>query len=126
MTDLVAFLRACLDEDELVAKRAKEPGARGMGFVEADDNVTPLLFNADGEFDLPDRILAEVAAKRRLIAEAFAYEQQIDGEWGCCHSAAQIEAGECRRIPSDEIKALRILAAPYAGREGWRAEWATE
>jgi hypothetical protein len=65
------------------------------------------------------RVLAEVEAKRRIVTLADVVsrmDNQIEGEWGIR-----------RRVPEDEdegIHLLRLLALPYATRDGYRAEWA--
>lgn len=86
----------------------------------------------------PARVLAEVAAKRRIIAEhptlTIFSEDMAGGE--------RIEVPEwyCRRCfdtsgrpPWDDVDrveepcpTLRLLALPYAGRDGWREEWAPD
>jgi hypothetical protein len=170
--DLVAFVRACLDEDERVARAASRPyrhaddGATApptgvhwewvtgedwtpvqpdptlMEFVEGTDGswsanlatvekwpssiridderiyttMMPFTYaNSIEEMDPagaahiarhdPARMLAEVAAKRRLIEVAV----------GAIESA--------QPLTGDRI--VRLLAQPYAGRPGWRGEWAT-
>ncbi len=57
----------------------------------------------------PARVLDEVAAKRRIINEAERYIPELDhgdnGEWALG-------------------MVVRVLALPYAGRPGYRKEWA--
>lgn len=144
MDDLVTWLRAQLDEDERVARAAAEDGPEW--------HFQPALGEPDGSLDLeasftmsggykpdatdfdhdwlvhiarhdPARVLREVEAKRRLIEQIGFYASTIDGEWGCCHDAAAILAGRCPDIAVGEIAALRVLALPYAAREGFREEW---
>jgi hypothetical protein len=133
MTDLVAWLRAQLDDDERVA-RAATPGPWET-YVAAHDVVVQnarrdrLIYEtslddqreqqqaADGVFvaaNSPDRILAEVAAKRAILAEYDAARVNLD------------------RHPTDlagkgwllaTVRARRLLAAPYADRPGYRQEW---
>jgi hypothetical protein len=114
MDDLVAFVRqqldarmAQLDEDERVARNAKR---------------MRMLAN----FADPNRVLAEVEqgraeveAKRRILDEHDSY-----GGYG--------ERCQTCRDPNDDLAAgaplpcptVRLLALPYAGRPGWREEWA--
>lgn len=73
----------------------------------------------------PARVLAEIAAKRALIDHVARYEARRDSEWGCCHDAEQILAGECPEINTGEIKALRLLAAPYASHADFDESWRT-
>lgn len=70
----------------------------------------------------PARVLAEVEAKRFLIAEILGYESEIDAEFGCQHNAQQIGAGECRRNPG-RIMALRLMALPFDDHADYREDW---
>lgn len=122
MDDLIAWLRAQLDDDERVARQmTAEPCGFYIEAETADTNI--MTVGAHVYRWTPKRVLAEVDAKRRILVEIFGYEAKIDGEWGCCHSAADIGAGKCPEIDINEIAALRILALPYAGRDGYRDEW---
>lgn len=110
---LVEWLRVQLDEDERVAQAAHQPNFRwysedkGVVTVWDEDDQEyarwrPANSNADAwhivRWD-PARVLAEVKAKRAILDEAV-------------------------YLGSDEI--VQLLAQPYAGRDGWQAEWATE
>jgi hypothetical protein len=141
--ELIAFVRQQLDEDERVAlavtemARFDEWDAVGSA---VDDEIGRSNWEVVGiarpptapaakaisqhiaRWD-PARVLAEVEAKRAMLDVILAYEAKIDGEWGCCHSADAIGAGRCPEIDPNEIHAIRVLAQPYAGREGWREEW---
>lgn len=99
--DLIGFITARLDEDEARAK---------------DDFVCEPIA-------VKERTLREVTAKRAIIATVFAYEAKIDGEWGCCHSAAGIAAGYCPEIEVDDVPALRELAAIWSDHPDYRDEW---
>jgi hypothetical protein len=146
--DLVAFLLARLDEDEQTAAAASDGpwtpwrtgGAlHGLGDLQhavtlpgqgpgaKASIVTASWLDAEhiARHD-PARVLAEVAAKRAIVKLVFQYEAKIDGEWGCCHDAEEIEAGLCPEIDPSGIQALRLLGAPYAGHEGYRPEWAPD
>jgi hypothetical protein len=117
MTDLVEFLRAALDEDERVARAAAAKCPAPWTGRTDIDGEHPFVQDADGDRIMhhedsvpeietaahiarhdPARVLAEVAAKRGLLAELAA---------------------------ANMVFAMRLLAEPYAGREGWRGEWAT-
>ena len=94
----------------------------GEGLTPAvDDRVGPHIARHD-----PARVLAECEAKRRIVGLSFDYAQTIDGEWGCCHTAEQIRAGECTVMNPNEDEMLQSLAAVYADHpdfdEAWRAE----
>jgi hypothetical protein len=144
MTDLVEFLRAALDEDERVA-RAADVGSDvfdGTGIVvmpnrsTGDRTITlPSHIAAHIAHHDPARVLAEVAAKRAIL-------ELHDGEHDCRELMTGVyphdwpsaapwgSAGEAWRHASSEhfegpCPTLRLLAQPYAGRPGWREEWAT-
>ena len=61
---------------------------------------------------------------QQILNEVFRYEQMIDGEWSCCHSAEKIEAGECDS--PDKLEAVRLVASRYANLAGYRDEWKPE
>lgn len=126
MDDLIAFLRARLDEDEQVARMAVEslrcgchPGAfagawakQGDDRVIVDGDVGHSVADAsgwgglEGEVALhvarwdPARVLAEVEAKRRILDEAIRLAS-YDGEF----------------------QFLEMLALPYADHPDYREEW---
>jgi hypothetical protein len=130
MADIAAFIRAQLDEDERVARAAEatEMGPWLTLFETAlaaegqSEDVRRAIGQHVARF-IPERMLWDIEAKRAILAEVFAYEAKIDGEWGCCHTAEQIAAGKCPEIRPDEIPALRLLALPYAGKPGYQEEW---
>jgi Family of unknown function (DUF6221) len=119
VTDLVAFLRARLDEDERLATLARPefftPECLAV-FASAGDAAHVIRHD-------PARVLREVEAKRAILAEIFNYEAVIDGEWGDCHEADQIAAGMCPDHMPDEIPALRVLAAVYSDHPHFDPAW---
>lgn len=146
MTGLAEWLEAQIAEDERIAREVPEQ-YRQWECTEFDDEMrngemrrvwmldTGRATVEDGFEGLnpsdlrhiarhdPARVLAECNAKRRIIAEAFLYEAKIDSEWGCCHTAEQIQAGECPETPPDEIEMLRALASAFEGRPGYQETW---
>ncbi|MGW8988704.1 DUF6221 family protein [Streptomyces zhihengii] len=145
--DLLRFLRDRLDDDERNARARcgifPSPGVDDEGHVwlhirpGGNAVVTRYAYPVDGYDDMAKlrswadtdsgwtdrRVLAEVKAKRQVLTEAFRHAAKVDGEWGCCHSAEQIEAGQCEEHCPDELPLVRILAAPYADHPAYRAEW---
>jgi len=144
---LVSWLGQQLDEDQRVAEAIREGGlqapqwqAAGEGtwvavttqdrylgdppeIFEAVDEPVALVANRRGEaahiarWD-PDRVLAEVAAKRRILRR---WETAKDA---VAVSAGTVLAGAARlRLQTVEMLILD-LAQPMAGRPGWRDEWA--
>lgn len=146
---IVEFLTERLAEDEQVAQAAsgRRWGHDGYGgwhvpfgssrctvvrdmspfSHEQDNHVCGSALAPDAEHIArhdPARVLAEVAAKRRMVDQTFRYEATIDGEWGCCHSADEIARGECPATPVDGIGMLRLLAVVYADHADYRSDWA--
>ncbi len=108
--DLVAFLRARLDEDEQIARAADGNRAfDGTGTI--PDLISTVAIHV-ARHD-PARVLAEVDAKRRLIdsylPEASKTDEQVNEEWGYGSALA------------DDL--LRLLALPYADHPDYRDDW---
>lgn len=133
---LVEFLRARLDEDEADAKRAV-PGPWAMVGEPRDTTVFSMpagISVAHGWLrDLahiarhdPARVLAEVAAKRRILDELDAMPHALDDGH---HECPMVEptAWKDPRCTCGQAeladRVLRLLALPYAGRPGYREEW---
>lgn len=119
--DLVAFLKAILDEDEQAARdcpptdgwwaTAGAESAPGAGMAQ--------LFVE--QFD-PARVLAEVQAKRRIIdlhkpREYSRPYLQLPNCICCSYCAWQ---------PEWPCVTMRLLALPYAGHDSYRPEWAPD
>ena len=83
--------------------------------IRGQEELEPAVAGHIARWD-PARVLAEVAAKRDLLAVLLDYEAAIDAEWGCCHSAADIAAGACPDRSLMWAAALKALARPYADR----------
>lgn len=144
MVDLVEWLRAQLDEDERIA-RAATPGPWWVDStihteaINAGGGATVIgggrwggeasVFESDEDAAYiaawdPARVLREIDSKRRVIElwkeadreaasgqrYAESYETGPDG----------FPAG--REAALDDV--LRLLAAPYSDRDGYRKEWA--
>ncbi|MEU4348293.1 DUF6221 family protein [Streptomyces sp. NPDC023838] len=124
MDDLVQFLRDRLDEDERAAHAAPgpswerreirdhdgsfvfeeyvavaDPGRNKVVLSDVDAEVLPFVLRHD-----PARVLAEVDAKRQLVARV---------------------ENHALLMGRDEIHGdlLRLLALPYAGHPDYREEW---
>lgn len=125
--DLIAFLRAQLDDDERVALAVQPDmpapweayGSELDAGVVAEDGG--IIRDGDGgmrhataehiaRWD-PDRVLAEVEAKRRVL--------NMWTEWHATAENGTFHGG--RRDTLMEV--IENLAQPYAGRPGWREEW---
>lgn len=134
MGDLIAFLRARLDEDEQVACEAIEEHASSTWFYEyngciaegdgdARSGLTELSRRGDMvgphiERHDPARVLAEVGAKRTLIDRVVKQiqedEELIEGEWGAANNPDHVNAS---------TRVLRALAAIHADHPDYREEW---
>ena len=144
--ELVAFVRARLDERERVALAA-DPGPWEVGptfgardsrvYVrEADHpgidtigtcviagqvaNKTRFRENAAHiALNDPAAVLADIAAKRAILDMHEAVCDEVRKPTRAEHRAN----ARARQFALEEV--LKLLAQPYAGREGWRTEWAT-
>jgi hypothetical protein len=128
--DLVEFLRARLDRDEQMARACSgspwqatpagtvgtdpgpgDPGAGEPAFVATAENGAYAEHIARHD---PARVLAEVAARRRILDE---YEKQ---SWilGQGHRTPELEAAQEVRE-----RVLRLLALPHASHPAYQEEW---
>lgn len=115
MSDLVTWLLEQIGEDDrqarFVASQWDEPRA---------SHETGSTLGWDDEYDLltinPERVLAECAAKRRIIenAERAELHYRSRGDAAAINMAGIVET--YRSI-------LRLLALPYTDRPGYRDEW---
>jgi hypothetical protein len=143
--EMVAFVRRCLDEDERVAQAASvgpwraSPSIRsvygpGSAVVnmpgplpdwatyvvppdsEGSEGIEPANAEHIAHWD-PDRVLAEVKAKRRIL--------DIHHRVDCKHERRFGPEGDCAEC-GNEYPCITVteLAQPYAGQDGWREEWA--
>jgi hypothetical protein len=125
MTDLVTWLRAQLDEDEAVAGSATSGPWNNDDAMSRDGVYAPAVdtwvadcrFEQMGPFALdnathiarwdPARILAEVEAKRRILAMGDDFE---------IYSEPYTSQTTWERI-------VALMAGAYADRSGYREEW---
>lgn len=125
-SELVAFLRAQLDEEEREARMAATMTGAGGRWVLADDitlrsadgavkvaEVEPKFATHLARYD-PERILAEVAAKRRIIDE---YAGALRIQHGFRETSPEVARREALEL------VCRLLALPYAGRPGYQEVW---
>lgn len=142
-TDLVAFLNARLDEDEQIAREAgfggydewaynpKSPwnsdaGPReavirfhgsAMSYVAAVDPVHGKYGTWDAQHIArwdPARVLAEVAAKRRILEQ---YEAELAVQ---SHGMGGLLT---KHLVPRLYDVVRLLALPYRDQPGYRPEW---
>jgi hypothetical protein len=135
--DLVQWLTAQLDADERIARAATpspwvdqggyvtDVGPDGLPRVQVTDYGTqdgePEEDNPRGRADSahitrhdPARVLREIDAKRKLVEKAADADQYSRTTWA---NPGSVGAASAYRAM------LRLLAAPYADRDGYREEW---
>jgi hypothetical protein len=122
VSDLVAFIKARLAEDEAVADSGEHwqrlhvlPGGTRMiapeGSMTAVGSLEPVSALHVVRHD-PARVLREVEAKRRIVE---AYNEANEGKY----AGLTYEQG---RLDSLEL-ALRLLALPYADHPSYDESW---
>lgn len=149
--DLIAFLRACLDEEERVAQVAtpgpwridarnpnvvREPAPIDWVGVAGHRLDMPPIFTGQTSSRArsqwigdarhiaawdPARVLAEIAAKRAILDHL-----DLD-DAGCedCGVPDDVHLETCQGYrPNWQI--ARLLAQPYRGWPGWSDDWAVE
>ena len=129
--DLVEFLRARLDEDEKAARRliaAADRESYGCGTAQlrlAPGADTWLLTHGSNLLITPARVLAEVAAKRRIIDLHWPapwhprVNSDIPQGTAVCSTCGDME-WYAETAPCDTIKAL---AQPYADHPDFDPAW---
>jgi len=131
---IVEFLDRCLTEDQRTAEAAlarvrrwpkDQPPPWEVAQAIAAQGSAFVLQRLEGTFADPNRVLAEIAAKRavlKLYADAIAVEAAgiTDPE----ESDQERYASYASRFVLEE--AVRALALPLKSRAGWDPEWETE
>jgi hypothetical protein len=137
--DLVQWLRAQLDEDERIARDVQQPddfpweawhmvgeaadgtvrwGVRGAGVQPThEDPLNKARMEHIARHD-PARVLRNIEAKRRILDEIVPQmndmTDQIHAEFG---------VGPMDPSTYESLGLLRLLALPYADREGYQESW---
>ncbi len=133
MDDLITFLRAQLDERELMLRTVSPARMAWATFRHADGSMRYTsvvsangdVWVCDGHTVEPDSVqvvfdrdqeLVDVAAKRQIIDlvldednGVIAADRNIECEWGCTSDLHE--------------RLLRLLALPYASHPEYREEW---
>lgn len=115
---ITEFLEARIAEDEAEAREAITERAKATPNEGSDtglqcwpDSPVPAVLVG------PERVIAECAAKRKLIAisdEVESMDHQITQEWG----------GACEAIDGTADDMLRAMAAVYRDHPDYQQEWA--
>lgn len=101
MSDLTEFLLARFDEEAANAEWIHDS---------SEDDLRLLEFYGQCTCGRPARVLAEVAAKRRIV------QLHVSGEAWCDHCAGPGDI-------DDSCPTLRALASVYADHPDYRQEW---
>lgn len=138
--ELVVWLRAQLDEDDRIAiEAADDSDPQGMGndwFVyrgdvrveELPDPDTTAMVATGGTPAMaehivrhdPDRVRREVAAKRRILDEIVDEANGLDMSVDLDRRVG-IRDEKVEPYVGDQL--VKLMAMPFAGREGYREEW---
>lgn len=133
MNELVAWLREQVDADDLFAREAVDHEWFSTdNYVESRDGgeVARFEIKADARHASgwsPARVLAEVAAKRRIIDRHPAipptpgHWSSVRTIWWCPTCSDADDGPESWPCPT-----IQAVASVYAGRPGWREEWAAD
>jgi hypothetical protein len=133
VTDLVAFLRARLDEDEAAAKAAEENSFAPWAIVNpgevvyfedrGDEGKPYIVAECDGVEEAehiarhdPARVLREVEAKRRIVDR---YEDAVTRQDDPAHS----RIAAFHEVAEYDDWVLPLLALPYSDHPDYREEW---
>jgi Family of unknown function (DUF6221) len=133
--ELIAFLHACLDDDERVAREVSDRAPYDewdATTAQGDDDAARSHAEVVGiarphatsaarsiaehiaRWD-PARVLAELKADRRILdLHRPVRADDVPGLVQCSRCGGEV-------MPCEHI---RLLAQPYAGQPGWREEWA--
>ncbi len=128
--ELVAWLRGVLDEAERLALTldgeswsAQDADQHGMRRVTVDystEYVVACTLAARGEHIArhdPAAVLADVAAKRAIIA----WHCTREGTGGTWDTDPKALCNECEDL--QPCRTVKLLASAYADRPGYREEW---
>ncbi|MFC8361109.1 DUF6221 family protein [Streptomyces griseorubiginosus] len=127
MVELVKWLRAQLDEDELVARNTGQPGTSWRNFdmdgeLRDDLNAGTVAYVPRVETRVhiarhdPARVLRESDAKRQIAAWR---RQPTQKEF----SSGRYRTMGCRCGDGWPCATLRLIALPYADRPGYQESW---
>lgn len=122
MSDLIAWLRGCLDDDERkVAAMARE--AKRADTAPIFQGYPPNWLAGVDIFVSPKRWQAEVDAKRKILDLAEVLLNPVPTPVGYPAAARAIKVEVEAAEEQAATALLSLLAQPYAGRDGWREEW---
>lgn len=121
MDDLTEWLKQQLDDEAEHARALADLFPAGATWSSRGIDVAGVACAETGSHAAhiarwdPDRVLAEVDAKRRILDERDAADQHAKEDFDRVLEGYADAMDRC----------VKLLALPYAGRDGWREEWAT-
>lgn len=129
MSDLATWLLDRITEDEAVARALQAK-------YDADELRVPAALVNVSAIVVPRFVLAECAAKRRIVEELLATRHEVveDCWYTCAEATEERDGGTCcddsRRGTGCDCgrdarvdRYLRLLALPYADRDGYDPAW---
>lgn len=126
--DLAAFLLACLYEAQGRAEAQlgvdNERAKFELADIDAKRRIVE-LFNHSAVTGLQNRVEHGEVVTTEYVRCACGWEQDVLSyqDWEDLFGAHLADLGLSSE-PDDQV--LRLLALPYAGRDGWRDEWRPE
>ncbi|MDL5205110.1 DUF6221 family protein [Streptomyces sp. ALI-76-A] len=121
MDELVQWLTAQLDEDQQAAEEALKRTTttrRRIGGQWVEDTVQPPEWRRSAWS--PARVLREIDAKRRILAECAHWHGKLAKE---VVNPSPVPFPALGEVLDAVTPILRALALPYADRPGYREEW---
>ncbi|MFY1686475.1 DUF6221 family protein [Plantactinospora sp. WMMB782] len=117
--EILAFVRAQLDEDERKVA-AMEREAERARTAPIFQSYPPNWLAGVDIFVSPKRWQAEVDAKRRILAE---HPTEGPSKYVPIQYCGTCQGGDGIPTGPAPCSTVRLLALPYADREGYREEW---
>ena len=119
MGDLTKWLLACIAEDEAVARHKGADAMTGQRWKHAPENVYQEIQSE--ALDNCRHVLAVCKAHRAIVE---LHTRHWNGDCEVCFDRANTTLGDYI-FEEWPCPTLRTLATIYAGRPGWREEWAS-
>lgn len=120
--DIVAFVKARLDEDERIANAAADAFLHGDRIGIERDKLHPSVCMHVYSWTTA-RVLREVEAKRTMLAVAAVMVMDLPLPAGTPAKAARLEAIAHDTERRQGSTFLQLLALPYADHPDYRKEW---
>lgn len=119
---LVAFLHARLDEDEARQKSGVD-GWHHRGCESLPDVLYPDRETGACDCGVPERLLAEVEARKALLTEHVPQDDGSGLNEVCSVCAKRPDGDWYHYLVPAPCQTLRLLALPYAAHPGYKEAW---